>query len=157
MLRFTKIIFICLFLVSAFTQSKIFAQGAQCVDANTLARYKNTKVGLYEYAVFIFNRPTGFTYSVNSVSPPFDFDPSGEIITVSGSKFRQITFSNVVWMCVSANNVHIIPGRKINGLKMIQQFEGKVSLVVGYRSNVSYRGTYTYNSGNYKYVVMKFR
>jgi len=157
MQRFIKIIFICMFLVSAFIPSRIFAQGAQCLDANTLASYKNTKVGLYEYAVFIFNTPAEFTYSVSSVSPPFHFDPSDELITIAGSKFRQITFSNVGWTCVSANNVLIIPGRKIKGLKMIQQFEGKVSLVVGYRSNVSYKGSYTYNSGNYKYVVMKFR
>jgi hypothetical protein len=146
-----------MFLVSAFMQSKNFAQSAQCLEANTLASYKNTKVGPYEYAVFIFNLPTEFTYNVSSVSPPFDFDPSGDPVTIPGSKFRKITFSNVGWQCLSANNVSIIPGRKIMGLKMIEQFEGKISLVVGFRKNVKLKSTYTYDSGNYKYVVMKFR
>lgn len=157
MQKLTKIILICIFLVSVFMQSKLFAQGAQCTDANALASYKNTKIGLYEYAVFIFNCPTEFTYSVSSVSPPFTFDPSGELLIINGNKYKKITFSNVYWQCLSANNVQIIPGRKIMGLKMIQQFEGKISLVIGFRKNVKLKSTYFYYSGNYKYVVMKFK
>jgi hypothetical protein len=150
-----KYFLLIVFVIIQFEGIKLNAQ--QCVDPNSLLKYKNSRIGPNEYVIFIFKRPTSFTYSVNTCTPPFISAQSGEPVTVAGDKFKKINFSNVVWMCQSVNNISLYSGGKVKGVSCIEQFEGEISYVVGYRSNVTYRGTYYYNSGNKKYVVMKFR
>jgi hypothetical protein len=91
------------------------------------------------------------------VAPPFTEDPSGNPVSVAGSKFTEVTFQSVYWMCEIAERFHL-PKRAIKGIKQTGQFEGVVSYVIGRRASSHYISNYSYNSGpGYRSIVIKFK
>jgi hypothetical protein len=129
---------------------------APCTDPGSIKRVKNTRIGNYEYVVFDYVLPGTPTYTVTSATPPFTQDPSGNPVTVAGSKFREIRFDSVVWTC-SINETFSLPKLAIRGIGQTSQFEGIVSYVVGYRNASKYVTSYSYDAGSIKKVVMKFK
>ncbi|SJM93393.1 AMIN-like domain-containing (lipo)protein [Crenothrix polyspora] len=135
---------------------------APCTAYNTITKVTNTSIGNYDYVIFSIKKSSAPAYTVNSVTPPFYFDPSGNAVSVNGSAFKKIQFTGVEWMC-SIPEVFQLPKIQIKDIKRTGQFEGVISYTVGY-SNIpltppsQYITTYNYNApGPLWKVVMKFK
>lgn len=129
---------------------------APCTAAGSIKKVKNTSIGSYEYVVFDYVLPPNPTYTVTTVSPPFTEDPSGNPVVVSGAKFKEIRFDSVEWMC-TIQKVFFLPKTAIKDIKQTSQFEGVVTYVVGYRNASLYAGTYFYDVGTIRKVVVRFK
>lgn len=141
------------------SSSSVLAQSAfstPCGAPGSIERITNTHIGNYEYVVFDVRRPPNPHYLVTTVMPPFTQDGSGDSVSVSGNKFKQIRFTGVMWMC-GINHVLYLPQTAIKGIKSTGQWEGVVTYVVGYRTASTYLGTYYYDVGTIRKVVMQFR
>ena len=132
------------------------AGGAPCSVPGSILRVKNTHIGNYEYVVFDYRRPPNPHYAVTTVTSSFTEDEGADPGTVNGPRFRQIRFTGVYWTCSIAQNF-FVPDVAIKGLKKTGQFEGVVTYVVGFRSGSIYLGTYYYDVGSIRKVVMRFR
>lgn len=127
-----------------------------CGAPGSIKRVTNTHLGNYEYVVFDVRRPPNPNYSVTTVMPPFTADGSGDPVPVAGNKFIQIRFMGVMWTC-GINEVFSLPKTAIKGIGKTGQFEGTVTYVVGYRTASTYLGSYYYDVGSIRKVVMRFR
>ena len=132
------------------------AFAAPCTSPRSIQRVRNTHMGNYEYVIFDYRRPPNPQYAVTTVMPPFEADGSGDPVTVAGNKFRQIRFTSVFWTCTISENF-VLPDTAIKGIKSTGQFEGVVTYVVGFRNASTYLGTYHYDVGPIRKVVMRFR
>ena len=143
---------------AALTVLPAAANAAACGPSNSIVRVKNTAIGAFEYVVFKFHKPpTVPSYSVTAVTPPFTEDPSGNPVTVAGSKFTEVRFDGVFWTCTIAENFSL-PKTALKGIKRTGQFEGVVTYVIGRRASSHYISNYSYNSGpGYRSIVIKFK
>jgi hypothetical protein len=132
------------------------AFAAPCAGPGAILRVRNTVSGNYEYVIFDYIRPPAATYSVTTVTPPFIGDGSGDNITISGNKFKQIRFTGVVWTC-KINEIFSLPKTAIKGIKSTGQYEGVVTYVVGYRNASTYIGASSLSIGSMQRVTMKFK
>ena len=132
------------------------ALSSPCTAPRSIKHVKNTHIGNYEYVVFDVRRPPNPHYSVTTQTGPFTEDASGDPVAVTGPKFKQIAFTGVYWTCTIAETFSL-PNTAIKDIKKTGQFEGHVTYVVGYRNASTYLGTYSYDVGNIRKVVMQFR
>jgi hypothetical protein len=132
------------------------AVAAHCTATNSITRVSNSSSGAYEYVLFDLKTPTP-TYHLSNKTPPFEFDPSGNIVSINGNKFKQIQFPSVYWMCTIPELLSL-PKVQVKDVKRTGQFEGVVTYVVGYKTASKYLTTYWYPiSTNRSKVVMKFK
>ncbi len=152
-----RISFLALVLLSIGTLLPNLASAAACTATNSITRLTNTSpTGLYEYVIFDLKTPSP-TYQVASKLPPFSFDPSDDPVPVAGTKFKQITFPSVYWMCTIPEFLHL-PKTQVKDVKRTGQFEGVVSYVVGYQTASKYVTTYHYAvTSTRSKVVIKFK
>ena len=145
-------------LAAAFTALPAIANAAACGPANSIISVRNSSKGAFEYVVFKFHKPpTVPTYSVKAVNPPFTEDPSGNPVNVAGSKFTEVAFQSVFWMCLIAENF-ALPKTAIKGIKQTSQFEGYVTYVIGRRASSHYISNYSFDSGpGYRSIVIKYK
>jgi hypothetical protein len=127
-----------------------------CTEPGSIRRVRNTSIGSNEYVVFDVFMPPDPQYSTSAVSPPFSGGSSGEPVTVRGGRFRKIRFDSVVWTC-RIQELLTLPRSAVKDVKNLEQFEGIVEYVVGYRKTARYITTYHYDVGSIRKVVMKFR
>jgi hypothetical protein len=140
-----------------FSQSFV---NSTCNAAGSILSVKNTTSGKYEYVTFRVKKPlqANYGYSITTVSgSTFVEDPSGDTITVTGSRFKKIRFRGVYWTC-QINEILSLPKFIIKDIKRIKQYEGIVEYVVGYRNPpAKFLGSYSVNSSTVRSVVMVFR
>jgi hypothetical protein len=143
---------------AAFISLPAAAHAAACGPANSIISVRNSSKGAFEYVVFKFHKPpTAPAYTVKAVTPPFTEDPSGNPVTVAGSKFTEVAFQNVFWTCSIAENLRL-PKAAIKGVKKTEQFEGYVTYVIGRRASSHYISNYSFNSGpGYRSIVIKYK
>jgi hypothetical protein len=143
---------------AAFIALPAAANAAACGPSGSIVSVRNSSIGAFEYVIFKFHKPpTVPAYTVTAVTPPFTEDPSGNPVSVAGSKFTEVTFQSVYWMCTIAHNFHL-PKTAIKGIKQTGQFEGVVSYVIGRRASSHYISNYSYNSGpGYRSIVIKYK
>lgn len=127
-----------------------------CSEPGSIRRVRNTSIGNHEYVVFDVFMPPDPDYSTSAVSPPFAGGASGEPVTVRGGKFRKIRFDGVVWTC-RIQELLTLPRSAVKDVENLEQFEGIIEYVVGYRGSARYITTYHYDVGSIRKVVMKFR
>ena len=132
------------------------AFSSPCTAPGSIKRVQNTHIGNYEYVVFDVRRPPNPTYTVITVTASFTEDEGADPGTINGPQFRQIRFTGVNWTCSIAKNFSV-PDVAIKGIKKTGQFEGVVTFVVGFRTGSTYLGTYYYDVGSIRKVVMRFR
>jgi len=134
------------------------AAAQPCADPGSILSVKNSSAGSYEYVTFKLKRPlnSGYGYSVLTVTGPFTEEPSGNPATITGPKYKRIRFKGITWMCEIAENFSL-PKTAIKAIKKLEQHEGIVVYVVGYRNASTYISTSSTNSGSIRRVIMKFR
>jgi hypothetical protein len=134
------------------------ASAQPCTDPGSILSVKNTSAGSYEYVTFRLKRPlnSGYGYSVSTVTGSFTEEPSGNSVAITGPKYKRIRFKGITWTCEIAESFSL-PKTAIKAIKKLEQHEGIVVYVVGYRSASTYISTSSTNSGSIRKVVMKFK
>jgi len=134
------------------------AYAQPCTDPGSILSVKNSSAGSYEYVTFRLKRPlnSGYGYSVSTVTGSFTEQPSGNPVTITGPKYKRIRFKSITWMCTIAETFSL-PKTAIKAIKKLEQHEGIVVYVVGYRNASTYISTSSINVGSIRKVVMKFR
>jgi hypothetical protein len=137
------------------------AWSAPCAHSGSIIEVKKWRGGSFEYVNFTVKKPlqSGFSWAVTSpAGPTFTQDPSGNTITVTGPKYKEIVFRSVFWTCTIPFVSN--PTTRIKAVKNIGQFEGVVDYVVGYvdptLTGSKYLGTTAFNCGARRCVRMKF-
>lgn len=125
------------------------AAAQPCTDPGAILSVKNSSAGNYEYVTFSLKRPlnSGYGYSVSTVTGPFTEEPSGNPATIAGPKYKRIRFRGITWMCEITESL-ALPKTAIKGVKRLEQHEGIVVYVVGYRWASTYISTKTMNVGS---------
>jgi len=134
------------------------AAAQPCTDPGSILSVKNSVVGNYEYVTFRLKRPlnSGYGHSVSTVTGPFTEEPSGNPVTITGPRYKRIRFKGISWMCEIGESL-ALPKTAIKGVKRLEQHEGIVVYVVGYRLASTYISTKTVNVGSIRKVIMKFK
>lgn len=115
------------------------AFAAPCNVANSIVTIKNSKSGGFEYVDFWVKKPvTGSVTTWASTTGSFEHDASGEMINVTGNRWRVVRFSIMQWNCSIWQNF-TLPKPRIKDIQNIGQFEGVVTYAIG-RQNGSYLG-----------------
>ena len=134
------------------------AYAQPCTDPSSIISVSNTSAGSFEYVTFRLQKPlnAGYGYSVATVHGPFAEEPSDNPVTIVGPRYKRIRFKGITWMCTIAENFSL-PKTAIKAIKGLEQHEGIVVYVVGYRSASTYVSTSTVNAGSIRKVIMKFK
>ena len=126
-----------------------------CDEANSLVSVRKRKTNRTEYVIFTLKNPVTSTTTIIDAQPPFVQDGSGVTVQISGCKYKQVVFKNIVWTC----KTNIIPGSTylIRQIKSTGQLEGVISYVIGYRCAALHVTNYEYQDGDYKKVVVRVK
>ncbi len=141
---------VMLFVFSSLT----FAQG-KCTEPGSIKRVTKTRSGNFEYVTFEV-LSAGPTYEVKNAKRPFQMYGDEKILRIKGNFFKSIVFRDVYWMCEIAENFSAATSN-IMAVKMIEQFEGQVEYIIGYRTRAKYVGVSMTGTGSSRKVVLKFR
>lgn len=132
------------------------AQAGFCTAPHSIRRVRALAAPGADLVVFDVNGSPNRPFTVKTAHPPFLQDPSGLPVHVAGARFKEITFSNVAWMCTIRRHLPL-PLRAVRDVEKLGQFEGIVAYVVGYRAGSAYLGTHSHRVGANWRVVMRFR
>jgi hypothetical protein len=134
------------------------AYSQACTDPGAILSVTNSSAGSFEYVTFRLKKPlnSGYGYGVATVSGPFVEEPSDNTVTIAGPKHKRIRFKGITWMCEIAENFSL-PKTAIKAIKGLEQHEGIVVYVIGYRTSSTYVSTSTVNAGSIRKVIMKFK
>jgi hypothetical protein len=130
------------------------AQMPYCSEPGSIKRVTKSRSGNFELVTFevIANDPN---YEVKDAKPPF-YDYSGEKkLRIKGNVFKSIVLRGINWTCRIRENFSA-PTSTIMGIKNVEQFEGQVEYVIGYRDKSKFVSSYVYGVGSSK-VVLKFK
>lgn len=115
------------------------AIAAPCNVANSIVKVNNFKSGGFEYVDFWVKKPVTSTVQTwSSNTGNFEHDASGDIISVTGNRWRVVRFSITSWNCTIWNNF-TLPKPRIKDIENIGQFEGVITYAIG-RQNGNYLG-----------------
>jgi hypothetical protein len=131
------------------------AIAAPCNVANSIVQVKNFRSGGFEYVDFWVKKPVTSTVQTwSSNTGNFEHDASGDIISVTGNRWRVVRFSIASWTCTIWNNL-TLPKIRIKDVKNVGQFEGVITYVIG-RQNGNYLGMTVTNFAINKRYRFKF-
>ena len=136
------------------------ALSSPCTAPGSIVSVTLTSSGAYEYVTFKVKKPlnAGYSSSVATVLGPFKEEPSDNPVTVTGPKYKQITFNAIEWMCSIAENF-TVPKITVRDIKRLEQHEGVVVYVIGHKQTAikHYVSTTVSNTATYRFIKMKFR
>ena len=134
--------------------AELFAQN--CNEANSLLSVKKRKAGRTEYVIFSLKNPVTATIKMSDAKRPFYQEASGAPIKISGCKFKKITFTSIGWQCKVQENFSSST-YLIRQVRIVEQFEGIINYVVGYRCNTKSIISYNYDDGDTKKYVVRLK
>lgn len=143
-----------LILLSLFISMESFSQ--YCSEANSLVSVRKRKAGSTEYVIFNLKNPATTTSEVTDATPPFTADGSGNTVNVTGCKFKRVKFSSITWTCQTRLNLSSSTSL-IRQVKRLGQFEGQIEYIIGYRCNAQNIVSYSYDDGDLKKFVVRFK
>ena len=136
------------------------ALSAPCTSPGSIVSVILSSSGQFEYVTFKMKKPLNSNYgsSVTTAFPVFKEEPSDNPVTVVGPKYKKITFTGISWTCSIAENLSV-PKMTVKDIKRLEQDEGIVVYVVGYKQTATkyYVSTTVSNTGSNRFVKMKFR
>ena len=95
-------------------------------------------------------------YEVRTEKPPFQEYGEGKTIRIAGKYYKSVYFKSVSRMCTIPEKVKASTSN-IAGVRNIEQFEGYVNYIIGYRKRGSYAGTTAITSGDHTKIIVKFK
>ena len=130
------------------------AQLANCSEPGSILRVTKSRAGNFEYVTFEVkaNDPN---YSVKNAKPPFQNYGDDHVIHINGKTYKSVVFRDVNWTCKIRENFRAAT-TAIQGVKLIEQFEGQVEYIIGYSNKSKYVGVTASGVGSTK-VTLKFK
>jgi hypothetical protein len=130
------------------------AQLANCSEPGSILRVTKSRAGNFEYVTFEVkaNDPN---YSVKNARPPFQNYGDDHVIHIKGKAYKSVVFREVNWTCKIRENFRAAT-TAIQGVKLIEQFEGQVEYIIGYSNKSKYVGVTASGVGSTK-VTLKFK
>jgi len=95
-------------------------------------------------------------YEVKTEKPPFQEYGSEKQIRIAGKYYKSVYFKSVAWTCTIAEKLKASTSN-IVAVRNIEQFEGYVNYIIGFRQKGSYVGTTASTTGNRTKIAVKFR
>ena len=147
--------FSCGILAIAMLAAPTIAQAVNCTAPNSIVKIANSKLGPWEFVDFYVKVPMTATSSVSAPpGPNFTEDPSGNTIIVPGTRWTEVTFNSVDWMC-STPALLSLPKPIVKSIKQTGRFEGTVSYVIG-RKGHHFAGSSWATIGGLKRLRLKY-
>lgn len=141
--------------ILALLASPLVAYADNCSAPNSIVKVSNSRVGPWEFLDFYVKSPVTATTSVTApMGPNFTEDASGNTIVVPGSRWTEVTFNSVNWMC-STPALFNLPKPIVKSVKQIGRFEGTVSYVIG-RKGHHFMGSNWATIGGLKRLRLKY-
>ena len=144
----TSCAFLMIFALSSVAQSK-------CTESGSIRSVTKARSGGFETVTFDVQSAKP-DYEVTTQKAPFQDYSGDKTIRIKGPYYKSIYFKSVNWTCNIVENLKA-PTTNVAGVKNIEQFEGYVNYIVGFRKKGSYVGTTKTTTGNRTKVVLKFR
>lgn len=95
-------------------------------------------------------------YEVKTEKPPFQEYGSEKTIRIKGPHYKSVYFKSVMWTCNIVERTKAAT-TNVAAVRNIEQFEGYVNYIIGYKKKGSYVGTTKTTTGNRTKIVVKFR
>lgn len=142
----------CLLVVSAALAAR--AQD-RCTDEGSIASVVRARSGKHETVTFTVNS-TEPNYEVTTARPPFQQYGQEKILRLRGPYYKAVSFRGIMWTCIIREDFRT-KTTNIAVPRNIEQFEGHVEYIIGYRRRGSYIGTTKTVSNGKTKIVVKFR
>ena len=127
-----------------------------CSETNSLISVRKRKTGRTEYVIFTLKNPVTASTIMSNANPPFHADGSGNVVTVTGCKYKKVKINPVVWTCKVVESFAATT-YLIRQVKSIGQFEGTIEYIIGYRCNTKSIVSYSYEDGDFKKYVVRLK
>jgi len=131
-----------------------FAQET-CTEAGSILSVTKARSGKTETVTFEVNS-TSPDYEVKTEKPPFQDYGGEKTLHIKGPYYKSVYFKSVSWMCDIAEKLKASTSN-IAAVRNIEQFEGYVDYVIGYKKRGSYVGTTKTTEGGRTRIVVKFK
>lgn len=131
------------------------AQTKRCSEAGSIRRVAKSAAGNFETVTFdvLIKKPD---YTVSTDKPPFQEYGSEKRLRIAGPYYKSIVFRGINWECTIGESFGAKTSN-IKAVKSIEQFEGQVEYVIGYRSHSSYMGVTATSIPRGRRITIKFR
>lgn len=151
--KFLTIAAVCavLSILSGFSQAQI----KKCTEHGAITSVVKSRSGNFEFVTFevLSDSPD---YKVTDAKAPFT-DYSGETrLRIKGKYFKRIALKGITWDCEITEKFSAKTST-IMGIKNVEQFEGYVTYVIGYRTKAKYVSTEVTGTGSSRKIILKFR
>ena len=151
--KFFTILAVCAALMMFFSISS--AQVQKCTEDGSIARVTKSSSGKFELVTFevLSDSPD---YKVSNAHRPFSDYGSEKPLSIKGNYFKSIVFRGVNWTCEIDEKLSTKTST-IMAVKNIEQFEGQVNYIIGYRTKAKYVSTTSTGTGKARKITLKFK
>ena len=144
-------VFAAIFAFSTLT----FAQMQHCTEDGSIKRVTKSVSGNFELVTFevLTSDPA---YTVTTAKPPFSEYGSEKPLHINGPFYKSIVFTGINWTCKISENLSAAT-TTIKAVKNVEQFEGQVEYIIGYKTKNKFVSSYKTGTGSSRKVVLKFK
>ena len=138
-----------------FTLSTFAAAQKKCTEDGSIKRVTKATSGKYETVTFemLVKDPT---YEVTTEKPPFSMYASDKPLKITGPYYKSVVIRGIVWECRIGEDLKAKTSN-IKAVKSVEQFEGQVNYIIGYRKKGSYVGESVTKTKKGSLLVLKFK
>ena len=127
----------------------------KCTEENSIKRVSKSRAGNFEYVTFDVGADAP-EYSVKNAKRPFQRYAEEKYLRIKGNYFKSIVFRGVYWTCEIGQSLRAATSQVMD-VKNIEQFEGQVEYIIGYRTKSKYVGVSMTGTGSKRQIVLKFK
>jgi hypothetical protein len=128
---------------------------ANCKEDGSIRSVTKARMGNFETVTFDVNSATP-DYEVKTEKPPFQQYGSEKTLRIKGPYYKSVYFKSVAWTCNIVEKVKASTSN-IAAVKNIEQFEGYIDYIIGYKKKGSYISTTKSTVGKRTKIVVKFK
>ncbi len=127
----------------------------KCTEEGSIRSVTKARWGSFETVTFLVNSATP-DYEVKTEKPPFQEYAEDKNLRIAGKYFKSVYFKSVMWTCRIAESLKS-SSSNISAVRNIEQFEGYVNYIIGYKKKGSYVGTTASTAGKQTKIIVKFK
>ena len=126
-----------------------------CSEDGSIKRVTKSVSGNFELVTFeVLSADPA--YKVTNSRPPYSMYGSEKPLYIKGPFYKSIVFTGVNWTCKIRENLSAST-KTITAVKSVEQFEGQVEYIIGYKTKGKFVSSYKTGTGSSRKVVLKFK
>ncbi len=132
-----------------------YGQLKRCTEDGSIKRVTKSVSGNFELVTFevLSDDPA---YKVTTAKAPFSEYGSEKPLKIKGPNYKSIVFTGINWTCKISEKLSA-GTTTITAVKNVEQFEGQVEYIIGYKTKGKFVSSYKTGSGSSRKVVLKFK